>query len=781
MADINQKLNILYAKLQGLSKQQEDFSLEISRLKKELVDLKRAADSESAETQIFQEKVLPDVQHVKEPKIQKNLVLPKGEKVEVLKSIKVEKAEGDFNLEKFIGENLTNKIGVLILILGVAIGTKYSIDHNLVTPLSRIIIGYILSFILFGIGLNLKKKYLNLSAVLVSGAMASFYLVSYAAFAFFKFYSQWLAFLLLVLSTIGSIIIAISYKRQVIAQIGLVGAYAAPFLVSTGSNNVVFLFTYMAIINLAILFLAQRQQWKELFYSSFGFTYLIFFFWFLTQTRYAGYQSISLFFSSVFYFSFQIYYMVNRMRKKNELQFLEILILVLNSLFAFLVWYDILENKSNSTDFRGLFIFVFAAVNGISAFLIHLKNKEDSTSLYILTGFSILLLLIGIPVQFYGNLIPILYILLAACTLFIARNWKSDLVEVFFFPVTAVALIGFLSNLTSKYYLPMFKGDVALFDSVFNYNFLSSIVFCTILSAMVIYNSSNKYSLATRVNLDFNKAGRYLLPFALFTVIYSMVYMEIAYYWKVQFLESTIGGLIDFENPKDYATRSFNVIWQFNWILILLTIVGYINFKFWKNETISKVMLAIGGLVVFLFLVRGLFVLSDIRVEYLKGSTSSFINSKWGQYALRYVSILILALFVALNSILWKKDGFGKTLRIPLEIAFHIIVFWVACSELLRWMDFGGMSSAYKTGLSVMGGSYALILVGMGIWKNKTHLRIMAIALFGITLAKLFFYDISSMSMIAKTIVFIILGGLLLSISYLYNRYKSKIGQQKEE
>jgi len=50
-----------------------------------------------------------------------------------------------------------------------------------------------------------------------------------------------------------------------------------------------------------------------------------------------------------------------------------------------------------------------------------------------------------------------------------------------------------------------------------------------------------------------------------------------------------------------------------------------------------------------------------------------------------------------------------------------------------------------------------------------------AIALFGVTLIKLFFYDISHLDTISKTIVFVTLGILLLIISFLYNKYKSLI------
>ena len=82
------------------------------------------------------------------------------------------------------------------------------------------------------------------------------------------------------------------------------------------------------------------------------------------------------------------------------------------------------------------------------------------------------------------------------------------------------------------------------------------------------------------------------------------------------------------------------------------------------------------------------------------------------------------------------------------------------------------LSQSYKLELSILWGAYSLLLIMLGIWKKKKHLRLGAIGLFAVTLVKLFFYDISQLETIAKTIVFVSLGILLLIISFLYNKYK---------
>jgi uncharacterized membrane protein len=67
---------------------------------------------------------------------------------------------------------------------------------------------------------------------------------------------------------------------------------------------------------------------------------------------------------------------------------------------------------------------------------------------------------------------------------------------------------------------------------------------------------------------------------------------------------------------------------------------------------------------------------------------------------------------------------------------------------------------------------YALFLIVLGIRNKQKPVRMAAIVLFGITLVKLFFYDLADAGTITKTISFISLGVILLLVSFLYNKYK---------
>lgn len=113
-------------------------------------------------------------------------------------------------------------------------------------------------------------------------------------------------------------------------------------------------------------------------------------------------------------------------------------------------------------------------------------------------------------------------------------------------------------------------------------------------------------------------------------------------------------------------------------------------------------------------------------------------------------------------------------------LVFYGTVLWLLSSELIHWMDYAGSTQSYKLGLSILWGVYSLSLIVIGIIRKYKKLRVGAMGLFAITLVKLFFYDISHLNTIAKTIVFVVLGILLLVISFLYNKYKHLIFEEEE-
>src|SRR5215470_5952297 len=169
---------------------------------------------------------------------------------------------GNTGLENFIGLRIIHLVGIVVLVIGLSIGVKYAIDRELISEAARIILAYMAGAVLYLLSWRLRKKYQLFSAILFSGAMASLYFTTYAAFVYYGFFSFAITFLLMVGLTVYTAFEAIRYNRQEIAVLGMVGAYGIPFLISQNSERADLFFSYIIVINVGVVYLSFRKRWK---------------------------------------------------------------------------------------------------------------------------------------------------------------------------------------------------------------------------------------------------------------------------------------------------------------------------------------------------------------------------------------------------------------------------------------------------------------------------------------------------------------------------------------
>lgn len=194
-----------------------------------------------------------------------------------------------FSLENFVGLKLMHLVGIVVLVIGVAIGVKYAFDRNLISEVARIGLAYTAGALLLGVSLQLRAKYSGFSAILFSGAMATVYFTSYAAHVYYQLLPFALVFALMVLLTVVTAWQAVQYNRPEIALLGLVGAYAIPFLISRNAERADLLFVYMTVINVGVLYLRWRKNWPLVAYTAVLLSWVLFIGW--ASTRYTVAQS----------------------------------------------------------------------------------------------------------------------------------------------------------------------------------------------------------------------------------------------------------------------------------------------------------------------------------------------------------------------------------------------------------------------------------------------------------------------------------------------------------
>src|SRR6266581_4060103 len=171
------------------------------------------------------------------------------------------------NWEQFMGAKLFAWIGGLALFLGVAFFVKYSFEHNLIPAELRVAIGFVVGVGLLVGGVLLKRKE---NAVTAQTLCATGILVLYAAtfacrgYYHFAFFGLIPTFLLMTLITAVAFLLAVRLNAMVVAVLGIAGGFLTPVLLSTGEDYPLGLFAYIALLDVGLLAVAQRQRWNAL-------------------------------------------------------------------------------------------------------------------------------------------------------------------------------------------------------------------------------------------------------------------------------------------------------------------------------------------------------------------------------------------------------------------------------------------------------------------------------------------------------------------------------------
>lgn len=185
------------------------------------------------------------------------------------------------DLETLVAGRWLNRIGILALLLAVAFFLKYAFENNWVGPSGRVAIG-----LLAGAGLLvysqwlLRRGYLYFSEGIAGLGAGVLYLSFYAGWEYYKLFPQAVAFVGMAVVTAAMVAIAIGRDSQRIALIALVGGFLTPILVSTGTDQQLILFSYLAVLNAGLLALARTRNWRSLELLCFIATQIYFWGWY---------------------------------------------------------------------------------------------------------------------------------------------------------------------------------------------------------------------------------------------------------------------------------------------------------------------------------------------------------------------------------------------------------------------------------------------------------------------------------------------------------------------
>ena len=409
-----EKINLIGQKISLLSNDLDKYKQELAFLQAQLNDLRSAKANEPIYS-VNEEKVPIPVIETTPEEVQQQTTFIKPEPV--YEHVANDTYEGEpkksftagLNFEEKIGARWFSIIGIVTLVLGIAIGIKYAIDKDYINETTRLVLGYLSGTIILTLALLYKKKYEVFSAVLLSGAMSIMYFTTYVGYSHYHFYSAPVAFVIMALFTGFTVFAAHIYNYEIIALIGLVGGYALPPLLSTGSGEIQYMFGFMLILNLGVLFLSFKKYWKFVNHVAYALTWLIFAGWMLSSYNAEKYIGRTMFFSTAFYLIFYLSFIAYKVFRNKPFSVWDVVLVLSNSLIYFGIGYNAMADKYYE-QYQGLFCVMNAVFH--LGFAVWCKKKElnDKTIYHFILAMVISFITMAIPVQLEGNFVTIIWL-----------------------------------------------------------------------------------------------------------------------------------------------------------------------------------------------------------------------------------------------------------------------------------------------------------------------------------------------------------------------------------
>ncbi|MGQ9914518.1 MAG: DUF2339 domain-containing protein [Thermogutta sp.] len=405
-----------------------------------------------------------------------------------------ERAPSGTALEVAIAANWLLRIGMLILVLGIAFFLKYSIDRGWIGPFERVLLGTATGLAMVTAGtLLLGGRYRLLAHGLQGGGIVTLYLSVFAAAVFLKLIDPVPAgFAGMACVTALAWFLALVFGSPLTAVIGIAGGYITPVVLPSDEVQFVAFYTYLTIVGLGVLGISLRKNWPQLNILSFLGTYLL-----AVESILQGY-SIDFFwtvlsFLTLFFVLFStIVFLASRFRSRANL--FDLGMLWLNALFFFgladYITRRWLAGVHSAQQWTALIPLGLAAFYSAHTYFLLLRRGKDVVLFHASVGLASVFVAIAVPMVLSGDWITFAWAAQSLVMLWLALRIDSRFLRSatwVLFAITAVRFFAF--DVVNRMFLWDWRGFLAADIARFlpRLTALGGAVLCVALAARLLF------------------------------------------------------------------------------------------------------------------------------------------------------------------------------------------------------------------------------------------------------------------------------------------------------
>ncbi|MEA2028948.1 MAG: DUF2339 domain-containing protein [Campylobacterota bacterium] len=313
-----------------------------------------------------------------------------------------------------IGENPIVRIGGVILFLGLAFFAKFLIDHSIITLEMRLIFLGIVAIALIVLGWRWRDKEGDYGLILQAIGVATLYLDIYSAAKLYHLVDLKIAFMLMLFVVLLASWLSIIQKSLPLILFSITGGFLVPILTSDGSGSHIVLFSYYALLNLAIVIIAYFHSWRILNLVGFAFTFIIATWWGVLRYEEELFASTEPFLILFFLFYLAINILFTLRLKAFNIKYVDTAMTFALPFIAF-AFQDAMIGYDDTV--MALSALVFALIYGVLSYLLNYQSKDLA---YAFFSLAIIFLTIAIGYSFDNEMLSIIWSVEAVGTIWIA-------------------------------------------------------------------------------------------------------------------------------------------------------------------------------------------------------------------------------------------------------------------------------------------------------------------------------------------------------------------------
>ncbi len=348
---------------------------------------------------------------------------------------------GGKSFEEQVGGHLFQWIGIGALIIALIFFLKWSFDNGLIGPTGRIVLGYLLAGGAIVAGDRMRAKYGTWSLAFTGGGALASYIVTWIASHTYMLFPTSFAFVIYILTTVLVCVLAGYYNALPLATFGIIGGFITPMLLGQ-SGSTVSLLLYILLLDVGILVLGHKRQWRIL--NAVGLIGTMIYEIYALNDRTMNHTT-ALLFALGFLAIYMLVPLLYNVLQQKKSESADISILVINALLHFwliMLWMG--KTTGLWEEFGAMVSLGFAAVFLVFSTQVYRRNKTDTPLVLASLSLTILFASIAIPMEFGGFWVPLAWSIEGSFLLWMALKLHDNRLQKFAWIVMIAAYYWYL-------------------------------------------------------------------------------------------------------------------------------------------------------------------------------------------------------------------------------------------------------------------------------------------------------------------------------------------------